>query len=575
MFKKVLLFIVFTLLSVASFASLQDDFNSNLKDYNFIKNSKNVTRFSYKMVGDKFYDIYEKSPKTKLGEESLYYTAYTFYNSYKRFKNLLDRDDALKYFRLLSSNFKSNRGAEAYLKSAEIYLEMKDIPSAKFSLDSVIHKYPKTKYYTQAKKELAEIEKKYSEPKVTRVVEANKNIQKEPDKQSPTNDNENVKNTNITPEKNAPRVEIKNVKYWSNEDYTRVAIELSGNAHFYKHWLRENPEFNKPPRLFVDIYNSVINQSVPKTMEINDGLLKALRWGIYEKNTTRVVLDIDSVNDFTVFLMENPYRIIIDVSKDSLSKKVSQKVKTESKKGKDGQIILDEGGDKHTLASVFGLKVKTIVLDPGHGGKDPGASYHGIMEKDINLDIALRVKKLLNNYDSALKVLLTRETDVFVPLEERTAFANKNRSDIFVSIHQNASRNQDARGIETYVLNVTKDKAALAVAAFENQATEKSLSDLQGILKDIMLNSKLEESLMLANFVQNGLVSKTNDKSLGVKQAPFYVLVGAKMPSILIECGFISNSETAYLYTTEGYKDKMADGIFKGLLKYIEHYNGK
>lgn len=575
MFKKFLFFLMFVLLSVVSFASLQEDFNSNLKDYNFIKNSKSVTRFSYKMVGEKFYDIYEKSPKSKLGEESLYYAAYTFYNSYKRFKNTLDRDDSLKYFRLLSSNFKSNRGADAYLKSAEIYLEMKDIPSAKFSLESVIHKYPKTKYFTQAKKQLSEIEMKYAEPKVNKTVESKKNLQKEVDRQQLVTDNDNIKSDNVNPEKNAPRVEIKNVKYWSNEDYTRVAIELSGNAHFYKHWLKENPEFNKPPRLFVDIYNSVINPSVPKTMEINDGLLKALRWGIYEKNTTRVVLDIDSVNDFTVFLMENPYRIIIDVSKDSLSKKVSQNVKTEPKKSKEGKIILDEGGDRYTLASAFGLKVKTIVLDAGHGGKDSGASYHGIMEKDINLDIALRVKKLLNNYDSALKVLLTRETDVFIPLEERTAFANKNRSDIFVSIHQNASRNQDAKGIETYVLNVTKDKAALAVAAFENQATEKSLSDLQGILKDIMLNSKLEESLMLANFVQKELVSKTNDKSLGVKQAPFYVLVGAKMPSILIECGFISNPDTAHLYTTEEYKDKMAYGIFKGLLKYIEHYNGK
>jgi len=146
-------------------------------------------------------------------------------------------------------------------------------------------------------------------------------------------------------------------------------------------------------------------------MEINDGLLKGLRWGIYDKNITRVVLDIDKVNDFTVFLMENPYRIVIDVSKDALNKKVASIPKSETPNLK-REIILEEGTSSHTLASAFGLKIKTVVIDPGHGGKDPGASYHGIMEKDINLDVALRVRKLLTAYNSDLKVLMTRETDV-------------------------------------------------------------------------------------------------------------------------------------------------------------------
>lgn len=589
MLKKVFFLLVFYIFSFTAFASLQDDFNLNMKDYKFIQQSKNVTRFSYKMVGDKFYDLYEKSPKSKLGEQSLYYAAETLNQSYKRFKNAADRDDALKYYKLLSTNFKSNLAADAYMKASDIYLDLKDIPTAKFMLETVISKYPKTRYASVASTKITEIDKKYGLTKKQKVALPQKQNPAEnqikpktiakntpkidTDNTAPDKDEDATKN--LLPEKNAPRVEIKNVKYWSNEDYTRVVIELSGNAHFYKHWLRENQEFNKPPRLFVDIYNSVIDSQIPRNMEINDGLLKGLRWGIYDKNITRVVLDIDKVNDFTVFLMENPYRIVIDVSKDALSKKVASIPKSESPKPKKGKITLEEGASGHTLASAFGLKIKTVVIDPGHGGKDPGASYHGIMEKDINLDIALRVRKLLTAYNSDLKVLMTRETDVFIPLEERTAFANKNRADIFVSIHQNASRNQDAKGVETYVLNVTRDKDALAVAAFENQASERSLSDLQGILKDIMLNSKLEESLMLAKYVQNDFVATTSDKHLGVKQAPFYVLVGAKMPSILIECGFISNPVTANLYTTETYKDRMAEGIFKGLLKYIEHYNGK
>ncbi len=581
MFKRSIIFLIFIFIAISVFASLQDDFNANMKDYNFINKSKNVTRFSYKMVADKFLDIYGKSPKTKLGEQSLYYAAETFRNSYARFKNTLDRDEALKYYKLLASNYTSNLAADAHLKAADVYLELKDIPTAKFMYENCIKKFPKLAASKTAKQKLTELNKKYAsvEQKVEKTKPAPQKEEPKKVLQPEPKPVEEPKSDPVDFEKNAPRVEIKNVKYWSNDDYTRVVIELSGKAHFYKHWLKENPEFKKPPRLFVDIYNSVIDPSIPKNMDINDGLLKGLRWGIYDKFTTRVVLDIDSVNDFTVFQMENPYRIVIDVSKDALPKTAidttKPQPKQETKQKSKGKVTLVETGDKHTLASAFGLKVKTIVLDPGHGGKDPGATYNGLMEKDMNLDIALRVKRKLQEYDTALKVLLTRETDIFIPLEERTAFANKNKADIFVSIHQNASRNADAHGVETYVLNVTKDKAALAVAAFENQASEKSISDLQGILKDIMLNSKLEESLILANYVQKDLVASTNDKNLGVKQAPFYVLVGAKMPSILIECGFISHPQTAHLFATEEYKEKMADGIFKGLLKYIEHHNGK
>jgi N-acetylmuramoyl-L-alanine amidase len=227
-----------------------------------------------------------------------------------------------------------------------------------------------------------------------------------------------------------------------------------------------------------------------------------------------------------------------------------------------------------TLAKAFGLKINTIVIDPGHGGHDPGASYYGIKEKDLVLDIGLKLKSLIAVNHPGLKVYMTRSKDIFIPLEERTAFANRKKADLFVSIHINAARNKKASGIETYVLNVTNDKAALAVAALENKATEKSLSDLQGILKDIMLNSKLEESLTLASIVQKYLVKHTNAKNLGVKQAPFYVLVGAKMPSILIECGFVSNKKEAKLLNTNRYRLKIAEGIYKGLEAYVKQFNG-
>ena len=271
-------------------------------------------------------------------------------------------------------------------------------------------------------------------------------------------------------------------------------------------------------------------------------------------------MDSENIKDFTIFDLENPDRIVIDVT------------------GDENQLKLTENGSKSfntdTLAGVFGLKVKRIVIDAGHGGKDPGASYYSLYEKDITLDIALELKKLFTS-NTDLEVILTRDTDVFIPLEERTAIANKRKGDVFVSVHINASRNRNTSGVETYVLNVTKDKSALEVAAFENQATEKSLSDLQSILKDIMLNSKLEESKMLAKFVQDKLAKHMNAGNLGVKQAPFYVLVGATMPAILVEADFLSSKAVADKYKNLNYRKNVAKGIFDGILLYINKYNGK
>ncbi|MCD8491902.1 MAG: N-acetylmuramoyl-L-alanine amidase, partial [Geovibrio sp.] len=285
---------------------------------------------------------------------------------------------------------------------------------------------------------------------------------------------------------------VKSIRHFAASDYTRVVIDLNKPTEFMKHWLRENPEFNKPPRLFIDLQTDSIDASIPKEIDIKDGLLRSVRWAPNRPGVTRIVLDSDNVKDFTVFAMSNPDRIVIDVSNQGIDNKQPETLRTAER-----NITNDRDLSKTTLASVFGLKVRRIVIDAGHGGKDPGASYYGLKEKDIVLDIALELERLFKQ-NTDLEVHLTRRTDVFIPLEERTAIANRLKADIFVSVHVNASRNKNSSGLETFVLNVTKDQSALEVAAAENMATEKSMSDLQGILKDIMLNSKLEESLLLA-----------------------------------------------------------------------------
>ncbi len=227
-----------------------------------------------------------------------------------------------------------------------------------------------------------------------------------------------------------------------------------------------------------------------------------------------------------------------------------------------------------SLAQQLNLGVRRIVIDPGHGGKDPGASAFGMKEKDIVLRMAKKLAAQLKQ-ELGCEVILTRNEDVFISLEERTAIANANSADLFISLHLNAHSSAKIFGFETYYLNLSTDPEAIRVAALENATSTHQLSDLQTILSDIMKNSKIDESSRLAKQVQDALTSGLDDrkfqqiKSLGVKQAPFYVLIGAEMPAILIEMAFISNKTDAQQVKKESYQDALAAEITKGLQKYI------
>jgi N-acetylmuramoyl-L-alanine amidase len=224
-----------------------------------------------------------------------------------------------------------------------------------------------------------------------------------------------------------------------------------------------------------------------------------------------------------------------------------------------------------SLARQLGLGATRIVIDAGHGGRDPGAQARGGSEAAIVLDIALRLEKLLKA--AGLDVVLTRRTNRYVALEERTQVANQAGGDLFLSIHANSSRNARAQGVETYVLNFASNPEAEAVAARENAASERTMSSLNGLLQAIALNNKLDESRGFAASVQNALVRRLRTshrqlKDLGVKQAPFVVLIGAEMPSVLVEVSFISHQQEGRLLRTPSYRQKVADALFEGIRGY-------
>jgi N-acetylmuramoyl-L-alanine amidase len=225
-----------------------------------------------------------------------------------------------------------------------------------------------------------------------------------------------------------------------------------------------------------------------------------------------------------------------------------------------------------SIARQLGLGVSRIVLDPGHGGHDSGAKGEGTTEADVVLDISLRLEKLFERAGD-VDVVLTRRDDRYLTLQERTAIANRENADLFLSIHANASASRQVHGVETYFLNFANNLSAAAVAARENAASGQSMGELPNVVKTIALHSKLDESRDFATIVQREMVARLTPanrelKDLGVKQAPFVVLIGAAMPSVLTEVSFLTNSREAKLLKGSSYRQKIAEALFDAIRKY-------
>jgi N-acetylmuramoyl-L-alanine amidase len=225
-----------------------------------------------------------------------------------------------------------------------------------------------------------------------------------------------------------------------------------------------------------------------------------------------------------------------------------------------------------SMARQLGLGVSRIVIDPGHGGHDPGGVARGTTEAAIVLDVALRLEKMLAKVPG-VEVILTRRTDEFLALQERTAIANREGADLFLSIHANANNNVRASGVETYFLNFATNSSAAAIAARENASSGQAMGALPDFVKMIALNNKMDESRDFATFVQRAMIEQLTPgykglKDLGVKQAPFVVLIGASMPSVLAEISFLTNAQEARLLRTTAYRQRVAEALFEAIRKY-------
>ncbi|MBI5482920.1 MAG: N-acetylmuramoyl-L-alanine amidase [Deltaproteobacteria bacterium] len=374
-----------------------------------------------------------------------------------------------------------------------------------------------------------------------------------------------------------PPATLNEMKHWSNPDYTRVSLELDRDVTWETHELGKGSP-GKPGRVYIDLNRTRLGKGV-RDITIGDGLLKGARVGQYKPDVVRVVLDTENIRDFKVFPLSDPARLIIDVRgerrteisrlEDSISI-MPEKVVVPKLEEPPPVVEKKSKPPRKTTIS----KIRRVVVDPGHGGHDPGAvGPSGIQEKDVVLAIGLKLRALLKE-ELGLDVVMTRSTDVFIPLEERTAIANKVNADLFLSVHANAAPNRSAAGIETYYLNLAKTDKVAQLAAKENGTSLEKVSVLQAILFDLMANYKLNDSAHLADEVQKSLYNKirarySDVRNLGVKQGPFYVLVGATMPSILVESAFLSNVQEESRLKEASYQEMAAEGILEGVRSYI------
>lgn len=536
---------------------------------NWLKGTRNFRR------------IYLSNPKSEVAPSCLFVLGKIYSEMYDRFHNGLDLDEALSYFQETTKLFPQHRLADdALLALGQLYLEKRTNPQkAAEYFSEIVTNHPNGDMHPSAENLLKVLSQEHdiALPKVM-VASSREN-----------------KLNYVLP-----------VKYWSSDNYTRVVIMASGPVTYRDILLEETA--NTPRRLYIDFNKSYIEPQYRAPVPIEDGLLKRIRTGQFSPDTVRVVLDIESISNYKIYSLPDPFRVVIDVRGDKISKDAMQPVTVgppekrptkipepvaqpeivvlrETKKvavpspstasaEKVAKVEATPATKPLSLAQQLGLGVKKIVLDPGHGGKDPGAMAFGLKEKDIVLDVAKRLAPLLEK-ELGCEVVLTRKDDSFISLEERTALANTNGADLFISLHINAHTSPKVRGLETYYLNLTTNAEAMRVAARENATSTHQMSELQDILADIMKNSKIDESSRLAQQVHNSILSQADKKSaaemknLGVKQAPFYVLIGAQMPAILIELAFLTNEKDVDNLKSGTFLDMLAKEITDGIRSYV------
>ena len=685
------------------------------------------SRREYQRVMDAYRRVYYTAPSSSKADASVVAVAELLAESGRSFNDEKAMRAAIAQYEFLRREYPGSKYRfDALFTIGQIYKDdLEENDKARETFQEVIRRYPHLQLSADAREAIAEMDQQaHNKQKPSRTQET-----KALEAHSPSPKPQESRAQDSKPQESASDASrnalplVTGIRHWSTPDYTRVAIDLEQEVKY------EAGRVPNPDRIFFDLHDTKLASTlVGKTFEVSDGFLRRVRVAQFQKGMVRVVLEVDAVSDYSVFLLPNPYRLIVDIhgrkpnvpqtlvaraqqkeekrlpapsspqatepeksdpeailptatkpdaanaslpaepalpaskpaaefgprmadgsffshpstdvaesdkavaipvarpdsprpaqvgpspapdtaqesTKSEVANLKGQELKATDKPTSEPtvQVVAPRGSDKATSASsrksprypeirqaqptadgqrslirALGLKVGRIVIDAGHGGHDTGTiGPNGLLEKDLVLDVSLRLGRMLQGKMGA-EVIYTRDDDTFIPLETRTAIANQHQADLFISVHANSSQDPSARGVETYYLNFNPSPDALEVAARENAVSEKSVHELGDLVKKIALKEKVEESREFAADVDHslyqGLAGK--DKTMrdrGVKKAPFIVLIGANMPSILAEISFVSNPGDERKLQTPEYRQKIAESLYKGVARYINGLSG-
>jgi len=541
-------------------------------DFHRLRTTVRATAMDWQTVGKQFLSIHEAFPGHRRGAHALFSAALAYREAYQVEADPADIAAAVETFHAFVTRYPEDALADDCLVHiGDIFADVYDDPRvALLEFEKVTRLYPDGDQAALARQRAAALPERMGAargPSGTASVQTVLARMAGPVERA-------------APEQAAPGAAaepqpatLKRVQFLSTLDWTRVILTLSDPVDFQQAELA--PEKGKSHRLYLDLPATALGPDIIPRYDVGDATLTQIRIGKLDDDRVRVVLDVKDVERSAVKAFDLPRetKIVLDLYAKPRPVVARKAPKPPSAPPSKIPPAL-ESAQARSLSRALGLKVRTIVIDAGHGGHDPGAVANGQKEKDLTLAIARELKALLQRRRPDLKVIMTREDDRFVPLQRRTEISRDSTADLFVSIHINAHDIQRFSGIETYFLNLTTDASALEVAARENASTEKQVSNLNAILLDLLRDTNIIESGRLAKTLQTSLVGELHAaaqvKDLGVKQAPFMVLMGSDVPSVLVEAGFITNPEESGRLKEQDYQQRIAEGIYAGLHAYMD-----
>ena len=516
------------------------------KSYYQLKSSREKRAYRHQWLAciNKFVAVYEKHPASHQAYKALFNVARLYQQLYGVAKSSGDQEKALHFYYKVISEYKPGRLTDdALFHQGKINFDKKNYSEALHSLEKILQEFPRGDQVVKAKK---------LKRATVRFVKPRQVIQ-----------------TKARPKEAGP-VLLRSINYSQQSNSTQVVIDTGGPTKITQNRL------SNPDRVYFNFLNTRLDKNITKDIEVGSDTLKRLRVSQFDATTSRLVLEVP--REIKAVTTRKGGKVVVDLIASN-NKPVLTALAAKPKltaKPKIASVIKPLPVAIPPKSKMVARKGGAlIVIDPGHGGKDNGAkSRHGLLEKEVNLKISKRLKKILESR-YGYQVILTRTDDTFIPLEERGEIANVNDAELFVSVHVNAAKRLSAHGIETYYLGNANSDRAQETAARENGELVHSVKDnqVQQILASLISTTKINDSAILAGHVQERLHSSvkkkySNVKDLGVKEGPFFVLHDTNMPSILVEVGFITNSGEEKRLKKSAYLDRLASSIARGIYEF-------